>query len=280
MNWTNKPGCASLQIDNAAFRTITPGLTQPIACCQGWRTMETLSHCNLLIFVLSLPTLNGSKLDSNLLWDVWDLPSHLKNHLDAVLRDMILQRAVRVRAVWFGCGWTWWSLRSFPIWEFYDSIILFVFYPVLLWSTWKPFGLQINLDNHWEAQHSEHQASSTTCFGVSIGTATKCTLLLKLSLPFWLCAAAVLISVTSVVIAFYFNLLLEKWMSLPKDSSTFTGKLTLQSHQSLLYSQFYCNSQLHERKAIRPAISLWSDPNSFGFSSISEPRFTLLHFLT
>ena len=29
-----------------------------------------------------------------------------KNCLDVVLRDMIWQRAVRVRVVWLGCGWT------------------------------------------------------------------------------------------------------------------------------------------------------------------------------
>jgi len=29
-----------------------------------------------------------------------------KNHLDVVLRDMMLQRVVRVRIVWLGCGWT------------------------------------------------------------------------------------------------------------------------------------------------------------------------------
>jgi len=28
------------------------------------------------------------------------------NHLDVVLRDVIWWRAVRVRAVWLGCGWT------------------------------------------------------------------------------------------------------------------------------------------------------------------------------
>ena len=29
-----------------------------------------------------------------------------KNHLDVVLRDMILWRVVRIRVVWLGCGWT------------------------------------------------------------------------------------------------------------------------------------------------------------------------------
>ena len=33
-----------------------------------------------------------------------------------VLRDMIQQRVVRVRIEWSGCGWIWWSLRSFPTW--------------------------------------------------------------------------------------------------------------------------------------------------------------------
>ena len=46
-------------------------------------------------------------------------------YLDVALRDMIEWRVVRVRVVWLGCGWTWWSLRSFPTWSilwFYDSV--------------------------------------------------------------------------------------------------------------------------------------------------------------
>ena len=37
-----------------------------------------------------------------------------KNHLGVVLRAMIQQRVVRVRVVRLACGWTRWSLRSFP----------------------------------------------------------------------------------------------------------------------------------------------------------------------
>jgi len=36
------------------------------------------------------------------------------SRLDVVLRDMIERRAVGVGVGWLGCGWTWWSLRSFP----------------------------------------------------------------------------------------------------------------------------------------------------------------------
>ena len=35
-----------------------------------------------------------------------------------------LARVVRVRVLWLGCSWTWWSLRSFPTWVilwFYDQ---------------------------------------------------------------------------------------------------------------------------------------------------------------
>lgn len=173
MNWTNKPGCASLQINNAACSTITLALTQSIACRQGWRTMETLSYCNLLIYFLCSFTPNGSKLGSDLLWGL--RPSSYLTSLKAWLH--------------------------------------LVFYPLLLWSTWKPFGLQINLDNRWEAERSEHRANSATCFDASIGTATKFKLLLQLSSFFWLCAAAVLISVTSVVTIFYFFSKIFCWKS-------------------------------------------------------------------
>lgn len=173
MNWTNKPGCASLPINNAACSTITLALTQPIACCQGWRTMETLSCCNLLIYFLCSLTPNDSKLDSNLLWGL--RPSS--------------------------------RLTSLKAW------IHLVFYPVLLGSTWKPFGLQINLDHHWEAQRSEHRANSPTCFGASTDTATKLKWLLKLSSFFWLCAAAVLISATSVVTILHFFSKIFCWKS-------------------------------------------------------------------
>ena len=37
-----------------------------------------------------------------------------KNRLDVVLRDMIERRAVGIGVGWLGCGWTRWSLRSFP----------------------------------------------------------------------------------------------------------------------------------------------------------------------
>jgi len=46
------------------------------------------------------------------------------NILSSSLLWLIQWGVVRVRVIWLGCSWTWWSLWSFPTWAilwFYDS---------------------------------------------------------------------------------------------------------------------------------------------------------------